>query len=258
MSTHDLAELVSLGSLPAGFLEELGHVKSNLRVIELDEQVQDLSPSLALERLEKFAKGLRSSKVLVLCPSGSGFKTILDEIVALLARPERELHLIVALPFGFEAEHGLFDFGVLRRAVFQAQSMITLDGRSLAARLPIGATLADVFRVHGVKLAHLVQDLMLVLSAPRECHVHFALTGAFRWEGTWASTSPALEHLVTLVRVFEDPGIEILASHGFDDPESLRRLPRRLRSRPFQIFCERTSEHRRLGGFFPMFVEDLL
>ena len=257
MSASDMTEIVSLGPLPEGFKEELGEVRSHLRLVELNDQSVLGQRYLALETIDQFEKNVTARKVLVLCPFGSGFREWLDDAVSILSHPRRELHLIVPMPFGFESRSNCLDIGVMTRALFHAQSLITIDGRSLIARLPAGTTLSGIFRIQAAKLAHLVQDLVLVLSAPQSSDVLKEYPDSFRWEGTWPSASSMTEHLSTLLRVFEDPNIVFLTSRGFKNPERLFRMQHRLGARQF-ILCRGTNAERRLGAFVPTPLKELL
>jgi len=257
MSTSDPTELVSLGPLPAGFLEELGTVQNLWRLMELDDQAPGGQHRPAIEAIERCSREVTVRKIIVLCPFGSGFQEWLDEIVSILSHPKRELHVIVPLPFGFENKSNRSEFGVMTRALFHAKSLIMLDGRSLIARLPAGTTMSDIFRIQAVKLAHLVQDLVLALSAPQSSDILKVYADSFRWEGTWPSTSSMTEHLSSLIRVFEDPNIALLTSRGFKNPERLFRMQHRLGARQF-ILCRGANADRRLGAFIPTPLNELL
>ena len=250
--------LVSLGLLPRSLQKELGEEGQGFQWTEIPDGARDADLAPFLRRLEMCSKGLADGPVVILCPSGSEFFRQLDRALARLSRPGRELHLVLPLPFGFEGDSGTLDAGVLRRSLFFVHSVTTLDGRSLVSRLSQQATIADLFRVQSAKLAHLLADLRQILAAPRHARVRRAMVGELRWEGTWPSPALPTEHLVTLLRIFEEPHLSLLVCRGISEPERLFRLPRRLGTRPFLLCRGPERSLRRLGAFAAVPLRELL
>ena len=250
--------LVSLGLLPRGLQEELGEEEHGFQWIEIPDGERDADLAPCLRRLEVCAKELAGGPVVILCPSGSEFCRELDQALARLSRPGRELHLVLPLPFGFEGDSAALDAGVLRRSLFFVRSVTALDGRSLVSRLSQQATVADLFRIQSAKLAHLLADLRQILVAPRHARVRRTLAGELRWEGTWPSPASPTEHLVALLRAFEESYLPLLVCRGVSEPERLYRLPRRLGTRSFLLCRGPERSVRRLGAFAAVPLRELL
>jgi len=250
--------LVSLGPLPPSLEEELGEEGHGYQIIEIPEPEFDADLGPFLRRLEACAKDLPDGPVVVLCPTGSEFRRRLDDALARLHHPRRELHLVLPLAFGFEGRSGSVEASILRRSLFLSRSVTVLDGRSLVNRLPHQVTIMQLFRIQAVKLAHLLADLRLVLASPRHARIRRAMVGEFRWEGTWPSPASPTEHLATLLRIFEEPHVSLVACRGVPDPERLFRMPRRLGMAPFLLCRGPDRAVRRLGGFASTPIWELL
>jgi hypothetical protein len=231
-------------------LEELGEEIQGYSPLEIAEPEFDADLGPFLSQLEERAMDLPDGPVVILCPTGSQFRRQLDDALARLYRPRRELHLVLPLPFEFEGHSGTLDAVDQHRSLFLARSVTTLDGRGLVSRLPANATIADLFRIQAAKLGHLLADLRLVLAYPRHTYVRRSLEGKLRWEGTWASPASPTEHLATLLRIFEGPYVPLVVCRGVRDPQRMFRMPRRLGVAPFLICRGPDGPVRRLGALF--------
>lgn len=253
---HEVLPLLLLGSCPSGFSEALD--RGCFVLFSLPDAQGTTGSVSFLAALEAWASGLPLAPVAVLCFHGTEHLSRLDEILSRLACPGREVYVVLSLPFGFEESGDVWEAPALRRGLSCARSVLCHDGRSLQVRLPRETTLRELFRIEGLRLLQLLDDLRVILAAPRWVLDRRTLVGTFRWEGTWPAPSRPTTHLATLWRALEEPGIDLLVCRGISDPERLLRMPRRLGAHPFLLCYGPDRAPRRLGAFVAVTLQELL
>lgn len=248
MREQILVDVLLLGTLPKEFHEELGTLPEHCRWTQLEDLPPEVEPHQAMQGIESYLEGASASPLVLVCLNGSGYEVRLDEIAAMCSQRGKEVHLVVPLPFGFERLHVAVQSGRLERSLFHALTLVALDGRSLLARSPVHVTLQDLFRIQAARLAHLVQDLLLVLTSSQGAAIQEDFTGVLLWESTWHSPRALEEHLSTLLRLHVASSMRILVGHALERPDRMVRLQKRL-GLSSRLLESRDANEQRLGAF---------
>lgn len=252
-----LVDVLLMGTLPKEFHEEFRALPENCRQSQLEDLPPEAEPQQTMQGIESYLEGASASLLVLVCVNGSGYEVTLDEIAARCSQRGKEVHLVVPLPFGFERHHVAIQPGMLERSLFHARTLVALDGRSLLARSPEHVTLQDLFRIQAVKLTHLVQDLLFVLTSSQGNAFQEDFSGVLLWESTWHSPRASEEHLSTLLRLHDASSTRILVGHALECPDRLVRLQKRL-GLSAQLLENRNANEQRLGGFVSTSLDALL
>lgn len=248
MREQILFEVLLLGTLPKEFHEELGALPEHCRRSQLEDLHPEAGTHKAMDGIESYLEGASASPLVLVCVNGSGYEVRLDEIAAMCSQRGKEVHLVVPLPFGFERHHVEARPGMLERSLFHARTLVALDGRSLLTRSQAHVTLQDLFRTQAARLAHLVQDLLFVLTSSQEDAFQEDFSGVLLWESTWPSPRAPEEHLSTLLHLHDASSTRILVSHALESPDRMVRLQKRL-GLSSRLLESRDANEQRLGAF---------